>query len=157
MLAWLPSLIVLAASGASAYDSPYDFLIPPSRNTVSVRMLQAAFAIAPHTGFIKTEPDLPTVPTTKLQIWTFLIEHPHLRRRVLFDLGIRKDFNNVSPAAFKSFVSPDGKLPFVVDKDVPEQLVGASILLQSIDALIWRLVDNQHCFELRSCLLYRRN
>jgi hypothetical protein len=152
MLALLPVLLAFASSAtatavASAFDSPYDFLIPSSGNTVNVKMFQAASAIAPHAAFIKTEAGLPTVPTTKMQIWTFLIEHPQSKRRVLFDLGVRKDIKNIAPAAFKAFASSDGTLPFDVNRDIPEQLVDAGIALKSIDTLIWRSVDGRHCFD----------
>jgi hypothetical protein len=131
---------VIATTGMSASSSSHSFIIPPSQRIAHVKMIHAATAMGGHVPFIKPDPDLPTIPTTHLDIWTFLIEHPRLKRRVLFDLGLRKDTNNLSPAAQEA-ISPDGPFPFTVNKDVPDQLVDAGILLDSIDALIWRLVD----------------
>jgi hypothetical protein len=144
MVGFLPAFLALPASiiatvVTSASGSSHSFIIPPSQSIAQVKMIHAATALGGHIPFIKPDPDLPTIPTTHLDIWTFLIEHPKLKRRVLFDLGLRKDTNNLSPAAQEA-ISPDGPFPFTVDKDVPDQLVDAGVPLDSIDALIWRSV-----------------
>jgi hypothetical protein len=145
MIAFLSAFIALssgisATAAISDSSSPYDFTIPPSANIANVKMLHAASAVGSPAAFIKTESGLPTIPTTHLEIWTFLIEHPKLKRRVLFDFGIRKDVKNLAPAAYEMFASPDGDFPFNVSKDISEQLVDGGVPLQSIDTLIWRSV-----------------
>jgi hypothetical protein len=145
MLAFF-SVLLAIASGVSTtlvadkVNSPYGFDIPSSKNTVTLKMIHAGSALSPHSPFIKNEPELPTTPFTTINIWSFLVEHPQLKRSVLFDLGVRKDFMNLAPAARQAFSMPDGTLPFIVDRDVPEQLVAGGISLKSIDTLIWRPV-----------------
>jgi hypothetical protein len=141
-LALLAVTSTALSATASTVNSPYDFVIPPSHNAVNLKMIKAATSFTGLDFFIKRDPGLPATTITTLASYAFLIEHPQLKRRVLFDLGIRKDLKNIAPAAYKTFAQPDGSLPFIIDKDVPEQLVDGGVPLTSIDTLIWRSVRN---------------
>jgi hypothetical protein len=129
----------------SGINSPYNFAIPSSPNTVDIHIMKAVTSSTGLSVFIKDDPDLPTTATLMLSSWIFLIEHPKLKRRVLFDLGIRKDLKNLAPAAYQAIARPDGTPPFVIDKDIPELLVDGDVSLESIDTIIWRLVDEPCC------------
>jgi hypothetical protein len=141
MIASNLALLALASTvGATSSKppSPYDFNIPLSRHSVDLKMIRAATAVTGSSFFIKKDSDLPTKVTSTYADWAFLIEHPKLNRRVLFDLGIRKDTEHLAPTAYEAFTLADGTFSFVVDKDVPDQLVQAGVPLSSIDTLILR-------------------
>jgi hypothetical protein len=115
-----------------------DFPIPDSKQTVDVKMLSALSAPVPGSILWAANPDVATAAYTPIAGYAFLIEHAKSRRRVLFDLGIRKDTQNLSPTAVKEYTGPDGKLIFNVGQDVPDQLVAGKVPLASIDTVIWR-------------------
>jgi hypothetical protein len=116
---------------------PLDFTIPSSQNTVKVHMLKALDAVLPTSLFIAADPKVPTQPDTDLIGSAYYIEHSS-GRRVLFDVGIRNDTQNLAPAAIKAFSRPDGTFPFVAKKDVPTQLEEGGIDLKTIDTVFWR-------------------
>jgi hypothetical protein len=138
----LPSLalvLLLCAVQALGHNAVgADFAIPASNATVDVKMLDALSAVAGGFRFWAPNPDVPTSAQAPLAGYSFLIEHPHNHRRILFDLGIRKDSQNLAPAIIKEFSGPDGKLAFTVKQDVPDQLVAGNVTLASIDTVIWR-------------------
>jgi hypothetical protein len=129
-----------ATKAARHYSAFYNFAIPSSDRTVNVKMISAGTAFGTASPFFAADPDLPHANTTVAAVYAFLLEHPHSGRRVLFDLGFRKDLDNLSPFIQKAFSGPDGKMPFFVDKDVPDQLVDGNVTLDSIDTVIWRSV-----------------
>jgi hypothetical protein len=128
------------AKAAKTRGTAYNFAIPSSNRTVNVKMISAGTALGGTSPFFASDPDLPHSNSTPAAAYAFLLEHPHSGRRILFDLGLRKDLDNLSPFIQKAFSGPDGKLPFFVDKDVPDQLVDGNVTLESIDTVIWRSV-----------------
>jgi hypothetical protein len=136
------SVLALAAALASALGKhaggdPYtDFPLPPSKDTISVRMLDSFYSEIPSSLFFAPDPTAPTPPLVQLAGWAFLLEHARTGRRVLFDLGMRHDFNNLAPAVVEQY----GTLPMNISEDVPTQLVKGNISLSSIDSIIWRSV-----------------
>lgn len=68
--------------------------------------------------------------------YSFLIEHLPSGRRVVFDLGIRKDRDGASPASRKSV----GKYEAIIEHDVAEQLRAGGVELSSVEAIIWRCI-----------------
>jgi len=90
----------MAIDATDGAPSP-DFQIPPSPNTVKVSIINTTGAIhgAGSAGFVG-----PTVikghEFLKVPILSFLIEHSspnNATRSLLFDLGLRKDWQNLSP------------------------------------------------------------
>jgi glyoxylase-like metal-dependent hydrolase (beta-lactamase superfamily II) len=84
-------------------------------------------------GFI--EPSIPGNEVLNLTSITFFIEHPTLNKKVLFDCGARKDFENFPP-----FIKE--RLNFHVrglkiEKDVHEVVAEAGVPLEELDAMIW--------------------
>jgi hypothetical protein len=107
-----------------------DLKIPSSTSTVSVRIIDTtshlSIPLAPYVfpaikGF--TELSFPS--------FSFLIEHPS-GRKLLYDLGIRKDFEKLPPA-ISSYVKD---LKVTVKKDVKEILEGG-VEGKDIEAVIW--------------------
>jgi hypothetical protein len=70
--------------------------LPTSKVTVRLRAIDAKTQMCVSSkGFI--QPILPGFEILNLTSITFLIEHPTLHKKVLFDCGARKDFENFSP------------------------------------------------------------
>jgi hypothetical protein len=136
------TLLAVAATAKATrnHATTYNFAIPSSNSTVNVKMISALTAFVGTSSFFAPDPELPHANMTTLAGYAFLLEHPGSGRRVLFDLGVRKDFENLSPLIKKTFGGPDGQSPFVVEKDVPDQLIDGNVTLESIDTIIWRSV-----------------
>ncbi|KAF9888166.1 hypothetical protein FE257_009161 [Aspergillus nanangensis] len=85
----------------------------------------------------------PAIPQHKdlcLPSFAFLIEHPTKNRKLLFDLGLRKDFANLPPAVHH-FLSAAG-WEVTVEKDVSEVLEeNNNVTLDEIEAVI---LSHQH-------------
>ena len=81
------------------------------------------------------EPNVPGFETLNLTSVCFLVEHPELEKKVLFDCGARKDFENYPPAA-KARLNTIIK-GLRIDKDVNDILSEAGIDLNTIDAIVW--------------------
>lgn len=66
---------------------------------------------------------------------SFFIQHPN-GEKLVFDLGIRKDYENYSPS-IASYL-PTTKYTIDVKKDVADILQEGGIALDDINAVIWR-------------------
>lgn len=108
--------------------------IPSSGSCVRIRAIDAKTQMCVSSrGFI--QPVLPGFEILNLTSITFLIEHPRLGKKVLFDCGARKDFENFSPATKKRLnVNIKG---LSVEKDIHEIVQDAGIPLESLSAMIW--------------------
>ena len=67
--------------------------------------------------------------------FSFLIEHPSSSRSLLFDLGIRKDWENLAPVTARRMKSM--QCTFTVRKGVREQLEEHGVDVKAIEAIIW--------------------
>ena len=68
--------------------------------------------------------------------WTFLIEHPS-GRKLLYDLGCRKDWQNLPPAiGLQKFLDMGVVKELVVEKNVAEILT-EGVDLRDIEGIIW--------------------
>jgi hypothetical protein len=136
------SLTTLCAAVTSALGNymggdPYtDFPLPPSKDIVSVRMLDSFQGVFPHSLIIASNPDAPILPQLSFAGWAFLLEDARTGWRESIDLGLRQDFDNLVSAA----VSAYGGFSWNISEDVPRQLTKGNISLKSIDPVIWRCV-----------------
>jgi hypothetical protein len=107
--------------------------IPSSSSTVDVKIINSFDGIGNNTT--GPSPALFFSPSLRPQFradfYAFFIENPRLKRRIMFDLGPRKDPGNAAPSVNKLF-------PPVLADDVPSQLVRHNISLESFDSVIWR-------------------
>lgn len=109
--------------------------IPASSSTVSIKIIDiSTIANVPmHALFtplvhgIEVADDCPS--------YSFLIEHPS-GQKVLFDLGIRKDWQNLAPAIVERFKKV-GHRP-MAEKNVSEVLDESGVGKDNIQAVIWR-------------------
>lgn len=72
-------------------------------------------------------------PTFNAPVYSFLVEHS-TGRKVVFDLGVPKDYWNMSPTVTAITKEWDVN----VEKNVADILVENRVPLQSIEAVVWR-------------------
>ncbi|KAL4815796.1 beta-lactamase-like protein [Aspergillus spinulosporus] len=109
--------------------------LPSSANTVSVSVidpgvrldLPASWFVVPH---IKGHDRL-IVPS-----YSFLISHPS-GQKILFDLSVRSDFENLAPAVAQRLTDPTNPAKVTFAGDVSKVLVKNGVPLDEIDAIIW--------------------
>jgi glyoxylase-like metal-dependent hydrolase (beta-lactamase superfamily II) len=108
--------------------------LPKSDNTVRVRAIDTTTNMVCSTDAF-LEPVHKGQETLNLSTLAFLIENEKLGKKVLFDCGGRKDFQNFSTAVRRKMEQI--LLSMTVDKDVNEILEEAGIDLTTIDSMIW--------------------
>ncbi|KAF1849263.1 Metallo-hydrolase/oxidoreductase [Cucurbitaria berberidis CBS 394.84] len=108
--------------------------IPPSNSVVRLRAIDAETQMCVSSkGFI--QPTLRGFEILNLTSITFLVEHPQLHKKVLFDCGARKDFENFSPR-IKERLNLNVK-GLRIEKDVHDIVQEAGVPLDELDAMIW--------------------
>jgi hypothetical protein len=111
--------------------------IPSSDQIVAVKLINSVnFGLAIIERFMA--PPIPGLETFETSpSLSFFIEHSS-GRRLIFDLGIRKDYQNYS-ASIAEYL-PTTNYAIQVEKDVADILKDGGIELSSIEGVIWRLV-----------------
>jgi glyoxylase-like metal-dependent hydrolase (beta-lactamase superfamily II) len=108
--------------------------IPEAMSTVRLRAIDAKTEMCVSAkGFV--QPILPGHENLNLTSVTFLIEHKGLGKKVLFDCGARKDFENFSPF-IKNRLNLNVR-GLKIDKDVHEVVTEAGVKLEELDSMIW--------------------
>jgi hypothetical protein len=125
-----------ATTTAIVDPSPTRFEPPAGSATVDVSLIAAAnFGPAVLKRFMS--PLVPEVHTHKTQSpsLSFLIDHPS-GRRLVWDLGIRKDWQNYAPS-IANYIPTTG---YQIDctQNVVEVLEEKGVKAESIEAVIWR-------------------
>lgn len=116
-----------------------DFQIPISSSVVGVSIIDSTSHIElPLSVFIADS--IPGHDQARAPAFSFLIEHPSSGDKLLFDLGLRPDIENLAPAVLDPFwdLIDAGLAEFSVEKDVATILVEAGTDLADINAIIWR-------------------
>ncbi|KAJ7191273.1 beta-lactamase-like protein [Mycena pura] len=131
------AILALCHLTGSAFAAFRDFGIPPSDATVSIKRFNVANFTAVNELHTLVAPILPGHASTVFPLYSYLVEHGtgESRRRLMFDLGIRKDVLNFAPAVKVLFTS--GDFTGNVSKDITEQLQDGGIELESIESVIW--------------------
>lgn len=69
-----------------------------------------------------------------------MIEHPS-GRKLLYDLGLRKDWESLSPrVGLQEAVMTGVIADITVKKNIAQILVDAGVKLEEVEGIIWRLV-----------------
>ncbi|KFZ15715.1 hypothetical protein V501_02600 [Pseudogymnoascus sp. VKM F-4519 (FW-2642)] len=118
------------------------FKIPPGESNARVRIIDSTARIGgiPTTFFFTPDSavegftHMPTIPC-----WVFLIEHSS-GKKVLFDLGVRKDWRNLSVGPRIGGYGWD----IQVDRDVLEILADEGIAAKDINSIIWSHMHWDH-------------
>ncbi|KAM0142658.1 hypothetical protein ACHAP3_001764 [Botrytis cinerea] len=108
--------------------------IPPSSTTVSVRIIDTTTHVSgiPLSAF--ASPAISGHTHISGPAYSFLIEHPS-SRSLLFDLGVRRDWENLAPRITERI--KDGGWKVTVQKGVREQLEEHGVSAANIEAVIW--------------------
>jgi hypothetical protein len=111
-----------------------DLSIPPSSASVTVKIIDIASVnnVPSHALFT---PPVKGIDVHGAPSFCFLIEHSS-GQKVLFDLGIRKDWENLAPAITERFKKV-GHQP-VAEKNVSELLDEFGVGKDNVNAVIWR-------------------
>ena len=127
----------------SAYPLP---VIPSSSATVSVSIIDSSARLRKVPINVFFEPDLPGFTTFDGVANVFLITHvhpnTHKTRRVLFDLGMRKDWTNLPPSIVERV--KDWKCDIQITHNVSEILMSHGLEPSSIEAIIWSHAHFDH-------------
>lgn len=135
-------LIVLPTVFASTFA---DLGIPDSSTTVDVKMFNV-LTQSPNTFIPAVDFVFPVIPgrqNLEINMYAFLIEHSKTGKRAMFDLGLRKDFNNSSP-----FWTSTGLFDtIIIEQDIVTQLHNGNISLESIESIFWSHSHADHVGE----------
>lgn len=106
----------------------------PNQSTVHVRIIDTTSSIEnlPAAAFLS--PEVPGISKLSGPSFSFLIEHPS-SRSLLFDLGVRKDWENLAPITTKRIEAT--KCIVKVQKGVREQLEEHGVDTKKIEGIIW--------------------
>jgi hypothetical protein len=108
--------------------------IPPSNATVTVKLLHGGTLTAPTAFF--WDPVVPGYEKVQGISGYFYVEHEGKGKRLLFDLGLRKDPDGWTPASrgFADLFATKN------EKDAVVTLKEAGVTADQIDTVIWRYV-----------------
>jgi glyoxylase-like metal-dependent hydrolase (beta-lactamase superfamily II) len=115
--------------------------IPSSPNTVNVSIIDTTATIRGYSARLFLSPPVKGHDWLADPVFSFLVHHPGLNRSILFDLGVRKDWENLSPRLLSQLKTLGWKLN--VEKDVREILEEGGVDANIIEAIIW----SHHHFE----------
>ncbi|KAK4119085.1 hypothetical protein N657DRAFT_321601 [Parathielavia appendiculata] len=118
----------------SAQSAP-DMGILPSPHTVDVAIIDTTGTIRGVPSQLFLTPPVKGYDWLALPVFSFLVKHPSLDRSIVFDLGIRKDWENLSPAVLSQLKNHGWNVH--VDKDVSEILHDAGVNVNKVEAIIW--------------------
>jgi beta-lactamase superfamily II metal-dependent hydrolase len=142
MSPWIDRLVLTFAFAFALSNAK--IIVPPSDSTVIVKAFNS---IAPNPNNTMPAafyvfPVLPGTENVDGDLLAFLVENPTKQTRVMFDIGLRKDVQNLAPSVAKLF--SDGVFKFDVEDDIPTQLKKGNVSLESIDAVIWSHTHFDH-------------
>ncbi|KAJ7642703.1 beta-lactamase-like protein [Mycena polygramma] len=132
------ALVLVGGSSASYLD----FGIPRSNATVEVRVFNVANGTLVNDAHEFFLPDLLGYESAVFPMFSFLVEHKASQKRLLFNLGIRKDPQNLVPSLAGLYTSGGHQLE--PHKDIVDLLQDGGIPLASIDAVIWSHAHFDH-------------
>ncbi|KAF8189915.1 beta-lactamase-like protein [Mycena galopus ATCC 62051] len=118
--------------------------IPESTSTVSLK----AFNLIDDVNDVALPAALffhPVVPgheVYRCPVFAFLVTHAATGRRIMFDLGLRKDPENASPAVAQ--LAAAGNMKMNVRRDILEQLQTDGVEPETISAVVWSHAHYDH-------------
>ncbi|GLI81959.1 hypothetical protein PoHVEF18_010356 [Penicillium ochrochloron] len=125
--------------------------IPKSDHTVRVKLLDTTTYL---TGVanVFVEPVMAGHETFSFYDFAFLIENVRLGQKVMFDLGTRKDYWNLAPAAQRAFGADSVMTGIKIDKNVADVLTDGGVQLNEIGRSGSRLNSWSLWLTKKSCL-----
>ncbi|KAL8925748.1 MAG: hypothetical protein Q9172_002089 [Xanthocarpia lactea] len=112
-----------------------DFIIPESASAVDISIINSTARIrgVPTERFM--EPKIKGYNVLDCPAYSFLIEHGKSGQKVLFDLGLRKDWENLSPTITTRIKEHGWSV--TAEKGVVDILKDGGIDPKSINAIVW--------------------
>ncbi|KAK3309423.1 beta-lactamase-like protein [Chaetomium strumarium] len=108
--------------------------IPTSPHTVDVSIINTTSSLRGIPTALTIDSPIEGHNWMACPVFAFLIQHPTLHRSVLFDLGVRKDWANLSPALLAQIKA--SSMTIHVERDVRDILDDAGIDADSIEAIV---------------------
>lgn len=121
----------------TAEDAPA-LNIPESNATVNVHIINSTSRIKGVPSSLFFGPDISGNHFMDCPAYSFLIEHAASGQKFLFDLGVRKDWENLVPTLANHIKQE--KWQINVEKGVAEILEEGGIKPKDINGIIWRLI-----------------
>lgn len=119
-------------------EAPPPLNIPSSNSIVNVSIIDTTSRIKRIPIKIFAEPEYTGLNYLDCPAFSFLIEQPSSRRKVLFDLGVRKDWEN-GPQTIVRRLNDNG-WDVTVEKGVAEILQEGGVDPKDVEGIIWRYV-----------------
>ena len=118
--------------------------ITESTNTVDVSIMDTGCKIGNIPAAIFTDPQIPGFEKFEGISYVFVLTHTDSGgkvRRILFDLGARKDWENMAPHVVQATKAIEGAILEPTD-NVADLLERGGVDKASIEALIWRYISS---------------
>lgn len=116
---------------------PIPLNAPPGDTTVKVSVIDSTMWLAGITCDQMWNPTIKGFDRVKAGTWSILIEHPS-GRKLLYDLGCRKDWENLPPPLGIKALQESGILQTLeVNKNVSEILMEGGMKLGDVEGIIW--------------------
>jgi glyoxylase-like metal-dependent hydrolase (beta-lactamase superfamily II) len=110
--------------------------IPSSCNTVSVSIIDTTVSVSGILGTSFFSPEIEGNKYLAAPSWSFLVQHPTLNRSLVFDLGVRSDWENLPPPVVE-LVNSGVAGELHVEKGVRKILEDGGFNASSLEAVIW--------------------
>lgn len=117
-----------------AFQPDFKVFSSPYHSTVRVRIIDTTSYIGNLPAAVFLTPEFPGLSILSGPSFSFLIEHPS-SRSLLFDLGVRKDWENLAPVTTRRIEAM--KCTVRVQKGVREQLEEHGVDVKNIEGIIW--------------------
>ncbi|KAH8676136.1 beta-lactamase-like protein [Xylariales sp. PMI_506] len=114
---------------------PPDLKIPPATSTVNVSIINTSGTIRGVNVWRFVEPSIRGHDWLATPTYGFYIQHPTLNRSLVFDLGIKQDWENFPPPLLERFAKSGYTLD--VPKHAREILEEGGVDTKSIEAVVW--------------------
>ena len=114
--------------------SPFPLNIPPSSTAVAVSIIDSTTHIRIPSSLC-FQPPIKGFENLECLAFSFLIQHPS-GRNLLFDLGVRKDWQNLAPKVSNRLRTNGWFIS--VEKEVVDILGDHGVKRKSIEGIVWR-------------------
>lgn len=121
---------------APAVEHPPTLNIPASESVVNVHIINSTSRIKGMPFSVFMTPSYKGLDYLDAPAFSFLIEHQSSGRKLLFDLGVRKDWENLPATTVKRI--KDVGCTVSIEKGVAEILQKGGVAPKDIEAIIWR-------------------
>ena len=121
---------------ASTAKPPPALNIPDSKSVVNIRIVDTTSRIKNMPSSIFVTPPYKGFDYLDCPAFSFLIEHQTSGRKLLFDLGVMKPWENLPPVLVKHIKDIGARV--TVEKGVAEILQEGGVSPKDVEAIIWR-------------------